>query len=181
MDLQELTLKHLRKHPLYNPQHTVRVREISDGWWIGYRTSPSNLTIQTTHFDVNIIKGTFFILHIEIENLGSYRASGKPFKVYLYCVSPESESWAYRVEAKSGFKELPSLSRVWDVPPQNGADALCVLEVDPTELEEDHLTIWLRSKCLRPVAAASRAAPYLLSAEGANPHLHEVCGAAQRS
>ena len=84
-------------------------------------------------------------LHIEIENLGSYRASGKPFKVYLYCVSPESESWSYRVEAKSGFKELPSLSRVWDVPTQKGAAALCVLEVDPAELEEDHLTIWLRS------------------------------------
>jgi len=74
MNLQELTLKHLQKHPLYKSQHTVRAREIPNGWWIGYRTTPSNLTIRTTHFDVNITQKTFFVLHIEIE--GKYRGKG---------------------------------------------------------------------------------------------------------
>ena len=84
-------------------------------------------------------------LHVEIENLSGYRKSGKPFRVYLHCVSPETEQWSYRVAVQSGFKKLPELATVWEVPQESGPRALYVLEIDPSELEEDHLTIWLRS------------------------------------
>jgi len=67
MDLIEITLKHLRKHPLFKPEHRVLTREISGGWWIGYRTTGSNHPQETTHFDVNILKDTFFVLHIAVE------------------------------------------------------------------------------------------------------------------
>ncbi len=84
-------------------------------------------------------------LHLEIENLSSYRKSGKPFKVYLCCVSLALEQWSYRVTVESGFKELPELTAIWDVPQNPGAGSLCVLEIDPFILEEDHLAIRLRS------------------------------------
>ena len=42
-------------------------------------------------------------------------------------------------------QKLPELATVWEVPQECGPGALSVLEIDPSELEEDHLTIWLRS------------------------------------
>ncbi|EDM27293.1 hypothetical protein LNTAR_21305 [Lentisphaera araneosa HTCC2155] len=84
-------------------------------------------------------------LYIEIENLQGYIDSGKNFKVYLMCHSPENLDWEYELTVKSGFKELSQFTQLWTIPKVRNQQAINSFEVDLKELEIDALRIGLRS------------------------------------
>ena len=70
----------IKEFTLYDSSHKVLVRDISGGFWIGYRTTASNQTQGTTHFDVNVIRGVFFILSIELDQ--EHRGKGHGAALY---------------------------------------------------------------------------------------------------
>ncbi len=59
--------KHLRSFPLFDESHLVRIAELNNkGLWAGYRTTNNNAPTGATHFDLNIIGETCYILWIEL-------------------------------------------------------------------------------------------------------------------
>ena len=83
MDLKQIAIKCLKGFPLYNPeQHTVSIHDVpaNDFVWVGYRTTESNQPHGSTHFDINIINGVFYILDIEVEK--KHRGKGHGDALY---------------------------------------------------------------------------------------------------
>lgn len=80
-NLKKIARKHLTTtFPLYEPAHDVLSCDISGGVWLGYRTTKSNQSHGTTHFDVNILGDVFFVLNIEVEK--SHRGKGNGAALY---------------------------------------------------------------------------------------------------
>ena len=70
----------LAKWPLYDASHEVSSRRINGGFWIGYRTVSGHRPHGSTHFDVNILNGVFYVLSIEI--VPEHRGKGHGAALY---------------------------------------------------------------------------------------------------
>jgi len=94
--LKEIAERQIRSWPLYADRHKICVRDIGNGVWLGYRTSPSNITHGTSHFDVNIIGNVFYVLSIAVAPEG--RGKGHGAALYRVLEDIASEWGCRRVQ-----------------------------------------------------------------------------------
>jgi len=62
----DLVRKNLGRFPLYSEEHKVSAKQHKNGVSISYRTTPANIPFKTTHFDMQIINTTCYVLQVEI-------------------------------------------------------------------------------------------------------------------
>lgn len=97
MNLKEIAEKHLATWPLHEPdKHKVSIRDISGGVWLGYRTTPGNRPQGTTYFDVNVVKGVFFILDVSLET--QHRGKGQGAALYKLLEVIAAEAGCHKVQ-----------------------------------------------------------------------------------
>ena len=109
MTLKEIALKQLAKWPLYSEEHFVNTLPISGGVWLGYSTTNLPRTTlsraRVTHFDVNVLKGVFFVLDICVEPQQRGKGHGDALYKVLEAIAIESgchrvqmtaSGWAYK-------------------------------------------------------------------------------------
>jgi len=87
----------LAKWQLYKPTDLVlQAPAAATTVWIGYRTTPANMPFGTTHFDLNIIDGVCYILHVEL--VPEHRGRGHGAQLYDLLVAIAREWPCDRVE-----------------------------------------------------------------------------------
>ncbi len=96
MTLKDIALKHMLGWPLYNDKHEISTRDISGGVWLGYRTSPNHQPRDTTHFDVNILKGVFYVLEIRVEP--QHRGKGHGDALYKVLEAIAKDAGCHKVQ-----------------------------------------------------------------------------------
>lgn len=102
-EIIEVTRESLRAWPLFKEDHDVRCREIGDNrFWIGYRTAVDLPLRSTTHFNVNVICGIFYLLDIEIQE----KSRGKGHGNHLYVICED-------LAAKLGCTEIRQTPSGW--------------------------------------------------------------------
>lgn len=83
-EIELITRRSLRDNfPLYQEEHNVDSSPLGEnGLWIGYRPKGGGIfrTLGSTHFDLNVIRGIFYLVSIGLEK--SQMGKGLGWKLY---------------------------------------------------------------------------------------------------